>query len=194
MYKWLFLLIAYSFPVTLVCQAVIEGKWKTEVGASTITTFNKSSAINLRYISPRFRWSDDDLTEEQEKHAAEFKRTRLMFELLYTPPMRDLCMGVNVQYRLYKYKIVTLEAYGGLKFFFVRGPEFAARHAFIKGSSHGVWYINGGFILQFNFAVAAPFADIGIDGIMTLGTELNMHSIFRNPKRRYKLHARPTDK
>jgi hypothetical protein len=35
----------------------------------------------------------------------------------------------------------------------------------------------------------SPFADIGYDGIFTVGTELNLRKIYRKPKGRYKLHT-----
>jgi len=177
--------------LSLLCQAVIEGKWTGECGVSTMRMFTKSAALNLRYISPRFRWTDEDLTEAEEKHSEEFRKTRIMFELIYGPPIKNLCMGLNVQYRIWKYKKLSMELYGGLKFFFVRGPDFALKHAFVKGSAKGIWYINAGVIAQLNLGIIAPFADIGYDGIVTIGTELNLRTVYRKPKGRYKLHARP---
>lgn len=187
--KSILLLVICYFPLTIFCQAVIDGKWTTEYGASTISKFQKSSALNLRYISPKFRWSHDDLTEEQEKQPEKYNRTRIMFELIYTPPMKNLCIGVNVQYRLLRYKFVSLEGYGGIKFFFVRGSDFAVKRPFVEGSSKGIWYLNAGLILQLNLGMLSPFADIGYDGILTVGTELNLRKVYRKPKGRYKLHT-----
>lgn len=187
--KFILLLVTCHLSLSLFSQAVVEGKWTTEYGASTNNSFNKSACFNFRYISPRFRWSDADLTEEQEKQPEKLKRTRLMFELLYGPPIKNLCMGLNLQYRILRYKIVSLEAYGGLKFFFIRGPDFAIRHPFIRGSTNGVWYINAGLLLQVNLGVIAPFADIGYDGIVTVGTEVHFSAIHLKLKKRYKLHA-----
>lgn len=183
------LVIIFYIPILTYSQAVIEGKWTGEYGASTISKFSKSSAINLRYISPKFRWSDDDLTEEQEKQPEKYNKHRIMFEMIYTPPINNLCMGVNVQYRLLRYKIVSLEGYGGIKFFFVRGSDFAIMRPFVEGSSKGIWYLNAGLILQLNLGMLSPFADIGYDGIFTIGTELNLRKIYRKPKGRYKLRT-----
>ena len=187
--KTIFLITIFHLPLFIYSQAVIEGKWTTEYGASTINTFKKSSALNLRYISPKFRWSHDDLTEEQEKQPQKYNKTRIMFELIYTPPIQNLCMGVNVQYRLMRHKIVSLEGYGGIKFFFVRGSDFAVKRQFVEGSSKGIWYLNAGLILQFNLGMLSPFVDYGYDGIFTVGTELNLRKIYRKPKGRYKLHT-----
>lgn len=190
--KIFLLLILSHVSLTLLSQAVIDGKWTIECGASTNHFFRRSSSFNLRYISPRFRWSDDDLTEAQEKHPEIFKKTRIMFELIYTPPFKVLCTGLNVQYRISNYKRLSIEVYGGIKFFFIRGPDFAQKHEFVKGTSKGVWYLNTGVICQLNLGLFAPFVDIGYDGIMTVGTEMNFHAIYRKPKNRYKLHSRPS--
>ena len=53
--KFNLFIIIFHLPIITYSQAVIEGKWTGEYGASTISKFNKSSAINLRYISPKFR-------------------------------------------------------------------------------------------------------------------------------------------
>jgi hypothetical protein len=187
--KSILLIIILHLPIITYSQAVIEGKWTGEYGASTMSKFKKSSAINLRYISPKFRWSEDDLTEEQEKQPEKYNKTRIMFELIYTPPLNNLCIGINVQHRVIRYKIVSLEGYGGIKFFFARGPDFAVKRPFIEGSSKGIWYLNAGLILQLNLGMLSPFADIGYDGIFTVGTELNLRKIYRKPKGRYKLHT-----
>ncbi len=134
------LFVLNILPLAFFCQATIEGKWKLEHGVSTMSNFNKSSAFNLRYISPKFRWSDDDLTEEQEKHAELYNKTRIMFDLIYSPTITNFCVGMNVQYRIFKYKLLSLESSNGIKFFFIRGDNFAIKRPFIKGSSNGVWY------------------------------------------------------
>lgn len=181
-------------PYTLFCQSVIEGKWKTAYGICNMSAFKKSSAFNLRYISPRFRWSDIDLTEEQEKQPDVYNKTRIMFELIYSPPIANLCTGLNVQYRILKFKKVSLETYGGIKLFFTRSKDFAIKRPFIKGSSKGIWYLNAGLLLQANLGIIEPFVDIGYDGIMTVGTELNLRKIYRKPKGRYKLRTKKNEK
>ncbi len=187
--KILVLYILSYIPLTLISQAVIEGKWKIQCGASTMSKFKNSSAFNLRYISPKFRWSDEDLTEEQEKHASHYKKTRIMFELIYSPPFNNFCFGLNVQHQMLKYKRTSLEAYGGIKLFFLRGNDFTIKRPFIKGSSKGVWYLNAGLLLQINLNSISPFFDVGYDGITTVGAEFNLHSIYKKPKGRYRLNT-----
>ncbi len=183
------ILLLIHLPLTLLCQAVIEGKWKTGYGVSTMSAFKRSSAFNLRYVSPTFRWTEDELTEEQEMRAEKFKKTRIMFELIYAAPVQNLCTGFNIQYRIWKYKRLSLDIYGGIKFFFIRGSDFAIKRPFVKGSSKGVWYINAGSILQLDLGIIKPYADIGYDGIVTVGTEFYLRKIYRKPKGRYKLHT-----
>jgi hypothetical protein len=185
--KSTFLFVICQLPVLLFCQIVIEGPWTVECGASTNTLFKRPASFNLRYISPAFKWSEDDLTEEEEKRP-EFKNVRLMAELIYTPPLKILCTGFNVQYRFVNCKRLNLEAYVGPKFFFIPGPDFITVRPLREGKE--AWYFNVGLISQLNLGIIAPFADIGTDGIITIGTELNLHAIYRNPKKRYKLRKR----
>ena len=176
--------------VSLFSQIVVGKPWAIECGASSNNAFQRSSSLNLRYISPRFRWSDDELTEEEEKHPEKFKNTRLMIEVIYTPPFKVLCTGFNVQSRFLKYRRLSVELYGGVKFFFVPGPDFEAI-PFLKAGRQ-IWYMNVGLLCQLNLGMIAPFADIGGDGIITVGTEVNLHAIYKKPKKRYKLHTRST--
>lgn len=167
------------------------GPWTIELGASTINGFKNSASINLRYISPRFKWSDYELTAEEEKKPEKFKNTRLMIELIYAPPVKVVCTGFNVQSRLLGSKRLTLDLYGGMKFFWVPGPDFV-KIPYLK-EGRDLWYMNLGILLQLNLGIIAPFADIGGDGILTVGTEVNFHKIYRNPKRRYHLNTKSTD-
>jgi hypothetical protein len=189
--KPVLLLVACHLPFILCCQGDVEGRWKMESGLSTSSRFNTYFSYNLRTVSPRFKWSNRDLSEEEEKHPEKFRKARFMFELIYKPPLNVFGMSCNVQYRLLKYKKLSLEAYAGLKFFIVPSPDFVIKSYYSPTINKGVWYINEGLILQFNLGVIAPFADIGYDGIFTLGAEFDFHKIYKNPKRRYKLHARP---
>jgi hypothetical protein len=174
--------------LTALCQDVVEGAWTIECGASTNNAFKKSSSINLRYISPKFQLSNKDhyWTEDEGKHPEKFKKARFMIELLYAPSFEVLGTGLNLQYRILRYKRLGIEVYGGLKFFFVTRPDFGS------GTNKGIWYINDGLICQLNLGMIAPFADIGYDGIFTIGAEMNFHSIYRKAKKRYKLHLRNT--
>ncbi|MES2513800.1 MAG: hypothetical protein V4580_06620 [Bacteroidota bacterium] len=111
-----------------------------------------------------------------------------MFELIYTPPFKVLCMGANIQYRFLKYKRLSCEVVGGMKFFFKTGPDFATIRPLKKKKD--VWYINFGLITQLDLGVVSPFADLGGDGILTVGTEVNLRAIHRKPKKRYKLQVK----
>ena len=167
---------------------MVGRQWTIECGESTSNAFKTSPSLNLRYISPRFKWSNYELAEEEEKHPEKFKNTRLMIELIYGPPLKVLCTGLNVQYRLVNYKRFSLELYGGLKFFLIPGSDFTTIPPL--NSRRESMYLNLGLLCQLNLGVIAPFADIGGDTIITIGTELNFYSIFRKTKKRYKLNSR----
>lgn len=171
--------------LSLSSQAVIGRHWTIECGASSNNAFKSSSSLNLRCVSPRFKWSNYELTKEEEKHPDEFMNTRFMMELIYAPILKVLCTGFNVQSRLLKYKKLSMDVYGGMKFFIVPGPDFVTIPYLKSGKE--LWYMNMGLIFQLNLGVIAPFADVGGDKIITIGTEINLHSIYKKPKKRYKL-------
>jgi hypothetical protein len=187
--KFTFLFLTYLLPVSLLCQVVVEGPWTIECGASTNTVFKTPASFNVRYISPRFKWSEE-WSEEEEKHPGKFKRTRVMMELIYRPTFKVFCTGFTVQYSFIKYKRLSLEACWGMKLFFVPGGDFATIRP-LRGKK-GISYFNEGLLCQFNLGMIAPFADIGYDGIITIGTELNFHAVYLKPKKRYKLHLQET--
>ncbi|MES2513799.1 MAG: hypothetical protein V4580_06615 [Bacteroidota bacterium] len=54
---------------TLCSQVSIGRPWRAQLGVSTSSYFTESFAYNLRYISPKFNWSDDDLIEDNIKQA-----------------------------------------------------------------------------------------------------------------------------
>ena len=183
------LLILYHLSLSLFCQTVIGRPWTIEFGESTNNFFKESPSLNLRSISPRFKWSNYELTEEDEKHPEKFKNTRIMFELIYAPPFKVLCTGLNIQYRVLKYKRLNIELYGGMKFILASPSDFLMNSNLNKNG----WYLNMGLLCQLDLGIIAPFADIGGDLIFTIGTELNLHSIFRKPNRRYKLNSKSAD-
>lgn len=180
-----FLLILFHLPLLLCGQAALKGPWKIECGVSTNNAL-KPSSFNLRYISPRFKWSHKDYNTE-EKDLEKFKNGRIMAELLYNPPFKVFGTSLNVQCRLINYKRLSIEAYGGVKFFFVPGPDFKNIYP-LKGKKY-TRYLNMGLLFQFNLGVMSPFADFGSDSIITIGTELNLHAIYRKPKNRYNLRS-----
>ena len=169
-----FLLILCHLSLPIFCQSLVEGSGGIECGAS-INNALESPSPNLRYISPRFIRSNEDCSK--------FKNARLMFELIYTPPLKVLCTGLNVQYRFLNYKRLNLDIYGGFKYFFIPGPNF-------ENVSHDlkeIRYINLGLICQFDLGIISPFIDMGWDSIITIGTQVNFRAIYRKPKKRYKL-------
>lgn len=176
---------------TLFGQVSIREPWTIECGASTNTFFKALASLNIRYISPRFKWSDNELTAEEEKRSEKFKNTRLMMELIYSPPLKVLCTGFYVQYRLLGSKRLTMDIYGGMKLFVVPGPDFA-RIPYLKAGRNSS-YMHLGLKLQLNLGIISPFADIGYDRILTIGTGVDPHKIYRKPKRRYKLRSRTTE-
>jgi hypothetical protein len=185
--KWILLGIIFLLPLSLLCQVNIGKPWNVECGASSNTAFNQPGSFNLRYVSPRFKWSED-WTEEEDKHPEKYKNTRLMMELIYKPLFEVLSMGLNVQQRFVRAKRFSMELYGGLKFFFIPGPDFVTI-PYLKGGKNA-WYLNVGLLCQLNLGMIAPFADIGGDGIITIGTELNLHYVYKKPQKRYKLQKR----
>jgi hypothetical protein len=189
--KFPLLFVLCQVPLSLFGQAVIEGPWKIECGASTSNAFKESASFNLRYISPRFKWSEDEWTEEEEEHPDKFKKTRIMLELIYKPPLKVLCSGLNVHYRFLNYKRLSVEARGGFRFFFIPGKDFENIPPLKK--IKGFTYANIGLLCQINLGMWGPFVDLGSDSIITIGTELNIHAIHKNPKKRYKLNKRAKD-
>jgi hypothetical protein len=185
--KFILLFLVYLFSLSMLSQTLIKGSWKIECGASTANFFKKSSSLNLRYISPRFKWFEEE-TEEENKKPEIYKNMRLMMELIYTPPLKVLCTGFNAQYRIVKYKRLNIEVYGGLKFFFITEPDFTIPNS-RAGHKGDDWYMNLGLLAQFNLGIISPFADVGGDGIVTIGTEFNFHSVYKKPKRRYNLNT-----
>ncbi len=180
------------YALGLAGQVTIGKPWRVEIGASTNRGFRESSNLNVRYISPRFKWSEYELTEEEEKHPEWFQNTRLMIEMIYKPAFKALCLGFNVQSRLLYYKKFSGEIYGGLKFFPRPGQDFITI-PYLKGGQQ-FWYMNLGILFQIDLGMMAPFADVGGDGILTIGTELKFHAIYRKPKSRYNLKTRPAGK
>jgi hypothetical protein len=183
--KTILLLTLGHLSSAVFSQVAIKGPWKIACGASSSSAFRESSSFNVRYLSPRFKWLENE-TEEEEKNPEKFKNMRLMAELIYRPPLKTLCTGFNAQCRLIKYKRFSMELYGGLKLFFITGSDFAVPNS-IAGRGGDLWYMNMGILWQLNLGIISPYADIGGDGIITVGTEFNLRSVYKRSKGRYKL-------
>lgn len=172
----------------LLSQVTVGKPWHVECGMSTNTFFSETPSINLRYISPKFIWSTNELTEEEVKEHPEYKNMRLVAEFIYTPPKEVIGAGFGIQYRLLRYKRFSLEVDGGIKFFFVPGPNFVNLGPLKDGRE--IWYLNMGLLCQLDLGFILPFVDVGGDRILTVGTEFNLRAIYKKPKRRYTLHPR----
>lgn len=181
-----FLLTIFHLPLVLFCQETIQEPWKSGFGASPIIFLKTIPGINMRCISPSFKFSNENLKEEEEEKKT--KDFRLAFELLYVPPSKILGTAIKMQYSVIKKEKISMEAYIGPKLFFIVGPDFINTKRFQKSKNR--WYYSLGIILQAHLGVASPFFDIGKDGTVTIGTELNFHAIYKQPKRRYKLRQR----
>lgn len=112
---------------------------------------------------------------------------QLQAELIYQPPLKVICMGFYLRYRFLNYKKLSISAYGGPKFFFVPGPVFS-KIEYLKDGKE-IWFMNMGLICQLDFKTVIPFIDLGIDGILTIGTACNFRSIYRTLKKRYHLRT-----
>lgn len=178
------LLICHAYQSSF-SQTQIKGPWTIECGISSPNAFIRTSSFNLRYISPRFRWSNEDIDEDNPK-SEKFRNTRLMVELIYAPPFKVFCTGFNVQSRIVRYKKFSMEVYGGMKLFLVTGTEYTIPNS--RGGRKGdSWYLNLGLLWQIDLGIIAPFVDLGGDRIITVGTEVHFRKIYRKPQRRYKL-------
>jgi hypothetical protein len=123
---------------------------------------------------------------EEDHKSEKFRNTRLMIELIYTPPIKVFCTAFNVQSRIVRYKKFSMEIYGGMKLFLKTGTEYTIPNT--RGGRKGdAWYLNLGLLWQIDLGIIAPFADIGGDKIITVGTEVHFSKVYRKPKRRYKL-------
>ncbi len=188
-----------SFLLSIFCflsllqfgQTSIKGPWTIAGGVSSNNGFKGSSCINLRYISPRFKWSEEYIPEE-EINPEKFKNMRLMLEFIYNPPLKVLCAGLNAQYRLMRLKKLSLNITGGLKFLFVPGPDFVSP-SYRPGHKDEGYYMNMGLMCQLDLRIIAPFVEFGGDYILTVGTEVNFHKIYRKPKSRYNLRKRSVE-
>ena len=175
--KFPFIVILFHLPLLLHGQSALKEPWKIECGLSMNNALEPSS-FNLRYLSPRFKWSHKDT--EEEKEPEKFKNWCIMAELLYNPPFKVFGTSLNVRCQFIDYKRLRIEGYGGGKFFVVPGPNFKNIYP-LKGKKY-TRYLNMGLLFQFKLGVLSPFADFGADSIITIGTELNLHAIYRKPK------------
>jgi hypothetical protein len=173
----------------LFSQVDVIGKWNIQGGASSNNAFSKGKpCVNIRYVSPRFKWSEDWNLDE-ETQADKYRNMRIMLELMCGPCLRTVCSSVNAQFRFIKCRRFTTYITGGVKMLFISGSDFNSPGTRRNGKDAG-WYMNMGLLSQFDLGVVSPFIDIGGDRILTIGTEVKFQRIYKGPKRRYKLHAK----
>src|SRR5689334_3225684 len=100
-------------------QVEVKGKWNLQLGVSSNNGFTReSNCINIRYVSPRFKWSEEwNLDEETQPD--KYRNMRIMVELMYAPPFKVIYSSINAQYRLIRWKRFTTYVTGGLKVLFV---------------------------------------------------------------------------
>jgi hypothetical protein len=171
-------------------QVEVKGKWNVQGGVSSNNAFSYGKpCVNIRYVSPRFKWSEDWNLDE-EKQPDKYRNMRIMLELMCGPCLRTVCSSVNAQYRLIKCKRFTTYISGGLKVLFVSGNDFNVPGTRANHRDQG-WYMNMGLVSQFDLGPILPFVDIGGDRIITIGTEVNLQKIYKKPKGRYKLKPIP---
>lgn len=187
-----FLIFLCYTSIKVLGQVNVKGPWHLELGSSSSSAFQQSPSLNVRYISPRFRWSEEFI-EDEEKNPEKYKNMRLMLELIYKPPIEAICFGTNAQYRLINYKRFSFEIYGGMKFFILTGSDYAIPNSRV-GRSGDFYYMNMGLLCQLDLGMVLPFADFSGDGIFTVGTEINLNKIYRKPKGRYNLKTKPATK
>ena len=181
------ILITCHFNLIQFGQIEVKGPWTFEVGASSNNLFTDTASLNIRYISPRFKWSEE-WNEDEEKYPDKFRNTRIMLEMMYRSLKKVITAGFNVQSRLLGTKRFSMNLYGGIKFFIKPGKDFV-QIPYLKGGRE-IWYMSAGLICQFNLGIISPFADLGGDGIITIGTEFNFHKIHKKTKKRYKLRKK----
>ena len=138
-------------------QVAIKGPWSVELGASAFASFSQYPSLNIRYISPRFKWSED-WSPEEEKDPEPFRNMRIMLEVIYSPPLNVLGTGINAQYRWIRYKRFSFEIYGGLKIFLITRPDFKIPNRRNRRSNEA-WYMNIGLLSQLDLGVVSPFID-----------------------------------
>lgn len=185
--KLLLLPFFSCLPFCFFGQDVIDGPWRMECGASSYNGFKESAILNFRYISPRFRWvvENHEWSEKEEKYPEKFTRWRLMMEVFYRPVIPFLGASFNVQYRLLKYKKLHIELYGGIKAILIHEPGYIVNPALKTENVKDIWYFNPGFIVQLDLGMIGPFADLSGDGILTFGTELDIHLIRKRLKKQF---------
>jgi hypothetical protein len=98
--------------------------------------------------------------------------------------LSELVASFNLQHKIVEYKIWSLQATVGFKFFFLMNPE----NGLINFNK--MFYLNLGLLSQLDLGMFLPFVDIGFDQIYTIGTELKLHTLFRKEGRRYRLHLK----
>lgn len=179
-------IIACALCFNSIGQVEVKGKWSLQSGVSSSNFFSYGKpCVNLRYVSPRFKWSED-WNADEETQPDKYRNMRIMLELMVGPCFRTVCSSVNAQYRLVKCKRFTTYITGGLKILFTSAGDFNTSGTRSGRSGQG-WYMNMGLLSQFDLGPIAPFVDLGGDGILTVGTEVKLQKIYRKTKRRYKL-------
>jgi hypothetical protein len=195
-----------------ICQKSEDNPWHLTYGV-TKDIFNPLfNAYSLRTFSPRFKVQtrDEYWTEEEEKHPAQFKNYRFLFEFTYAPAysiayhynkysptlhfknVTQYQLSGNILKKIYQYKVFSIEWVGGMQLFFVTNPDYGL----INYQRFYRCYI--GSLMQFDLGMISPFMDIGMNFIYrvdanlvyTVGTKLSLSPIYKGLKRKYKLRLK----
>ncbi|MDQ3111824.1 MAG: hypothetical protein M3R17_18200 [Bacteroidota bacterium] len=156
-------------------------------------TWSGLNGIGIRFISPCFKLEteDDYWTEEEEKDPGKFKRARFLFEVMYGYKYRmkdievtEISSNASFVYRLFNYKLLSINAIGGLKFFFLYNRDYGLLN-FKK-----IYYWEYGASAQLDLGFVVPFIEIKRFKYCTFGMELRLHPVYKKPKRKYHIHKK----
>ncbi len=166
--------------------------WTTAFGYTRSASSNLFNGIDLRFISSRFQieTEDDYWTEEKEKNPEKFKKARMYFDFMYAPrhslgdlnDVSEFSTNADILYSLLHGKHFSIDVIAGMRFYFQESKKYGLVN-FKK-----VYYWDSGFSAQWNFGFIAPFIEIKRGLYYTIGTEIRLHSVYRKPKRKYKIH------
>jgi hypothetical protein len=187
--KKCFQLIFYFIIVSCHTYCQEGDRWALGLGK----TIGGLNFYNIRIISPYFKYesTDDYWTEEEEKNPEKFKKGKGMVEMLI-PQKYDstwtpiFLFSSNMYYCFVKKKYLAASAFGGI----TAVLDFSTLHRGYYGPPNSSGIVpNAGLNLQFNFVFVLPYIEVSLTGL-TIGSELRLSKIYRNPKRRYHLNLK----
>jgi hypothetical protein len=183
------------FATKLFCQDKTDKvqSWTPEFGYTQQLFGSTLKGYDARIISPRFKFEteDDSWSEEEEKNPEEFKKGRFCVDAMYAGPhvdsnytkkITEFSITGDFLYRLLQIKRFSLDAMGGIRFYFITAPDY------VLINFQKMYYWDYGLLAQINLGFISPFVDVRRNGYYTAGAELTLHSVYRKPKKKYKAH------